>query len=492
MPLSGLDIGSTGAKITVLSESGALLHTGYRDYPVSRATSEHEVDAVSIWDAVKALLRDAATAVPGISAVGVTSFGESFVLLDEQDHVLCPTMMYTDPRGEAEAALLSQRLGERLSEICGATPHAMYSLPKLMWIKEHQPELYVKARRVCLIADYVSLRLTGNHLIDHSLAARTLGFDIRKMCWSEAIFTAAGLDPGLFGKPVPTGTDAGPVLPALAQELDLPKNLRVVLCCHDQVAAAVGSGVLMPGMATDGAGTVQCITPIFSPVPDGRGLQDHHYSIVPFLRKDTYCCYAFQFTGGSLVKWFVDNLARKQPGIAPYDQLESGMIDAPTGILVLPHFAGAATPYMDTGSKGAFVGLTLSHNASDLYRALLEGITYEMRLNLDCLGEAGLTVDGLFATGGCAKSKLWLQMKADILGMPVTRMSVDEAGTVGGIMLTGVATGAYKDLDAAKQALVRPVHVYKPRPEMVAQYAPHYLRYRELYRALRPLMEDIK
>ncbi len=486
MPISGLDIGSTGAKITVLTESGALLHTGYRAYP----TSGHEVDARHIWDAVKSLLTDAAQAVPSLSAVGVTSFGESFVLLDGAGDVLCPTMMYTDRRGEVEAAALFAQLGERIAEISGTAPHAMYSLPKLMWIKAHRPETFARVRRVCLIADYISYKLTGNHLIDHSLAARTMGFDIRKMDWSDALFRAADLDPALFGVPVPTGTDAGPVQPQLAAELGLPEGLRVVLCCHDQVAAAVGAGVLYPGMATDGAGTVQCVTPVFSPIPDGGGLQAHNYSIVPFLRPETYCCYAFSFTGGSLVKWFVDNLAQRQPGASVYDQLESGMTDAPTGILVLPHFAGAATPYMDTGSRGAFVGLTLAHTQSDLYRAVLEGIAYEMRLNLETLSASGLGVDGLFATGGGAKSALWLQMKADILGVPVTRMSVDEAGTVGGIMLTGVATGVYSGLDEAKSELVRPVHIYEPRPGMHDQYQAHYRRYRRLYQAVRPLMED--
>ncbi|MEM5770687.1 MAG: FGGY-family carbohydrate kinase, partial [Bacillota bacterium] len=164
-------------------------------------------------------------------------------------------------------------------------------------------------------------------------------------------------------------------------------------------------------------------------------LQKKHYSVVPFM-ENAYCCYAFTFTGGSLVKWFVDGFAEqyrieaKQKGFTIYQLMEGQMADKPTGILALPHFAGAATPYMDTGSKGAFVGLELSHSPVDVLRAIMEGITYEMRINMDNLEDGGIHIRGLNATGGCSKSRLWLQMKADVLGIPITRIDVDEAGTV--------------------------------------------------------------
>ena len=493
MAIGGLDIGSTGAKITVLEESGTPLHTGYAEY--ARNTGPHEVDPESIWAAVKRLLADAAKAVPTIEAVGITSFGESFALLDEHDGVLMPSMMYTDPRGEAEANWLREKLGaEAIGSIAGAAPHSMFSLPKLMWVKRNQPDLFLRAKRVCLIVDYLVYKLTGRRLIDYSLAARTMGLDVRNLCWSETIFNAADIDPALFSKPVPSGTDAGVILPSLAEELGVHRGLRVVVCCHDQVAAAVGAGVTRPGIAIDGAGTTQCVTPVFSPMPPGNALQNSNYPVVPFLWPDTYCTYAFTFTGGSLVKWFVDNFAgigrqeAAEKGISVYDFLESHMRDEPTGILALPHFAGSGTPTMDTGSRGAVVGLTLSHRPADLYRAVLEGIAYEMRLNLERLSEADIFVSGLNASGGGAKSALWLQMKADILGVPVTRMSVDEAGTVGGIMLTGVATGVYQDLDEAAGVLVRPLRVYEPRQVMRERYGEHYLRYRGLYDAVRPLV----
>lgn len=496
MSIAGLDIGSTGAKITVADEKGNVLHTGYMDYPVSRQRDAHEMDASLIWDTVQALLTDAATAVTDIQAVGITSFGESFVLLDENDQILYPTMMYTDPRGEEQAHQLSDILGaERISDIAGTLPHPMFSLPKLMWIKQRQPEVFRRVKHVFLMGDFIAYMLTGQRIIDYSLAARTMGFNIRKLKWSRSIFEAADINSSLFSHPVPSGSKVGSILPELAATLNLPESCTVVICGHDQIAASVGSNAMSPGIAANGAGTVECITPVFTSIPENAALQRRNYSVVPFLNKGNYCCYAFSFAGGSLIEWFLSELAsgparramEKDKSI--YKVLEHASPDEPTGILVLPHFAGAATPYMDTGSQGAFLGLKLSHTNADLYRAVMEGITYEMMLNLETLSEAGVRVKSLNASGGCARSEVWLQMKADILGIPVTRLSIDEAGTVGGLLFTGVAIGLYKNLDTAAEALVKPLYTYQPRMDMHDKYQKHYQRYRQLYSSVRHLMD---
>jgi len=494
MAIGGLDIGSSGAKITVMDKEGKALYSGYQEYAVTRNVGAHEIDAEEIWKAVKILIKKAATEVPELSAIGITSFGESFVLLNEKGEILSPTMMYTDPRGEEEADQLRQKLGDDFIKAnVGTASHPMYSLPKLMWVRNNQSDIFNRTKKVCLIADYLVFKLTGNHLIEYSLAARTMGLDIRTKAWNQEVFKAAGIDPGLFGKLVPSGTDAGSVLPGIAEELGLSKELRVVLCCHDQVAAAVGSNVIKPGLATDGGGSVQCMTPVFSSIPKDGTLQDNHYSIVPFL-SDSYCCYAFSFTGGSLVKWFVDNFAEQyrieaaKKNMRVYELMEGQMIDNPTGILVLPHFAGAATPYMDTGSKGAIVGLELAHSPIEIFQAIMEGISYEMKINMEKLAEGGIKIESLNATGGCAKSRLWLQMKADILGVPVTRMGVDEAGTIGVIMLTGLAVGIYKSLQEAAEKLVKTLETYLPRKDKQKEYEKHYQRYKNLYNAVRPLV----
>lgn len=494
MLLAGLDIGSTGCKLSAFRLDGTLVGSAYRDYPVQRSHSAHEVDAAAIWAAVQEVIADSEKQFPGIAGIGITSFGESFVLLDENDQPLLPVMLYTDPRGEEQAARLGDQLGkDTLIEITGLSPHSMYSLPKLMWVKENLPEVYAKVKRIFLMEDYIVYLLSGTIQIDYSLATRTMAFDIRNLCWSEEVFCAAGIDPQLLSRPVPTGTSAGQIKRELTEKLGLWEGTTVVSVSHDQVAAAIGSGVFDESRTVDGAGTVQCMTPVFSTY-DKAKMAENNYSIVPFVKPGSFVTYAFSYTGGALVKWFVDNLAQdavreaKERDISVYDLLEGVGDGVPTGILVLPHFAGAATPTMDGGSKGAIVGLTLSHTQKDLYRAVMEGVCYEMRLNQELLSGCGVAIAPLHATGGGAKSRVWMQMKADVLNVPVMALTTSEAGATGSAMLVGVALGLYPNLEAAAERMVKVREVFLPREDAHARYEEVYQRYKQLYRAVRPLV----
>lgn len=494
MKFAGLDIGTTGCKVTVYREDGEYLGRVYRDYPVQRSHSEHEVDPSAIWSAVKEVLSSAAKDYPGIKGVGVTSFGETFVALGKDGQPLAPAMLYTDPRGEAECSRLVEALGEDfITEHTGIKPHSMYSLPKLMWMKENCPDLYSQIGRVCLIEDYIVYSLTGTAQIDYSLATRTMAFDIHKLAWCHEIFEAAGIEESLFSRPVPTGTSAGPIKEELAKEFGLPTDCVAVSVSHDQVAAAIGSGVFSSDCAVDGAGTVECITPVFQSY-DTAKMAAGSYAIVPYIIPGSYVCYAFSFTGGALVKWYTDNLAgyaaaeAKTQNCSLHDLLEEGWKGTPSGLLVLPHFAGAATPYMDPGSKGAILGLGVETTQRDIYRAILEGVTFEMKLNMDRLADAGVTIPALRATGGGANSRVWTQMKADILNVPITALRSNEAGAAGSAMLVGIATGVFPDLSAAAKALVAERETFSPRAEVHERYLPVYENYKKIYDAVRPLV----
>ena len=496
MMLAGLDIGTTGCKITVYDTDGKYLARVYRDYHLTRTTKEHEVNADKIWLAVRELLVQAAEQVPDIRGIGITSFGETFVLLDEYDMPMRSSMLYTDPRGEAECLALCEAVGrKRLSDITGVNPHPMYSIAKLMWVKNNHPEMYGKVRRICLMEDYIVYLLTGTAQIDYSLAARTMAFDIRTLDWSDEVFAAADVDKSLFSQTVPTGTSAGILKRNIAEELGLNPDTIIVSAGHDQVAAAVGSGVFDVGVAVDGAGTVECITPVFEGIPNGGGLREGNYAIVPHVETGKYVCYAFSYTGGALVQWFVENMAgyaatdAAQAGISIYGQLEGCTPrDEPTGLLVLPHFAGAATPYMDYGSRGAIVGLTLNTTQNDVFYGIMEGVCYEMLLNKRRLEQAGVTFQSMRATGGGANSRVWMQMKADVLGLPVTALLTADAGGCGAAMMAGRAVGVYPDLRAAARKMVVERETYQPCGEMHEKYLQVYHRYEKLYEAVRPLV----
>lgn len=486
MKIAGLDIGTTGCKLTVFDESGRYLDKAYRDYPVRRDLGGHEIDAGAIMDGVYGVIGELAKKYPDIAGIGVTSFGETCVLTDEEGAPLSPAMLYTDPRGAEECKELTEKLGaDKIARITGLAPHEMYSISKIMWVKKNKPELFEKVKHIFLIEDYVVWSLTGNAQIDYSLATRTMAFDINTLGWSDEILSAAGIDGSLLSHPVPTGTPAGKIVPGKTALRDC----LAVSVSHDQVAAAVGAGVFDGSAAVDGAGTVECLTPVYDSLPDIGVMAKGYFSVVPYAVPGKYVAYAFSYTGGALIQWARDTFGGGKSNAELEAEYEG---DGPTGLLVLPHFAGAATPYMDTGSKGAILGLTTATTPGELYRACMEGVAYEMRLNFDALTGSGVRFTSLRATGGGAKSRVWMQMKADILNMPITALETADAGTVGSAMLTGVAVGLFRDLTDAAAHMVRETQTYRPRPEMHEKYMKIYGRYRRLYRAVRPLMEEIK
>lgn len=486
--VAGLDIGTTACKCTAFDGEGNVLAVCRREYSL---LSQNEVDALQLWQAVQEVLCEIAEKCPEIEGIGVTSFGESFVVTDEEGQPLHPVMLYTDPRGAEECARLTALVGkERITAITGLAPHEMYSLPKLMWLKERKPELWKQVRHIFLMEDYIVYRLTGKAQIDYSLACRSLAFDLESLTWSKELLEAAGIAEALLPRPVPSGTVAGTLLPGICP---LGENTKIVNVSHDQLAAAVGAGAFREGTAVDGAGTVQCLTPIFTKLPDAEALAENAYCIVPYVIPGQYVSYAFSYTGGALLQWFTENFCKEEARLAGAQgvnaYLESLCPKEPTGLLVLPHFAGAATPYMDTGSRGAILGLSTTTSLPRLYRGCMEGVSYEMYLNYRRMKACGIDFDHLYATGGGARSPMWMQMKADIFLKPVTALQTADAGTVGSAMLTGVAVGLFPSLEAAAEKMVRPIHTYTPDLEQHERYMKHFERYEAVYAAVRPLME---
>ncbi|MBQ7247805.1 MAG: carbohydrate kinase [Lachnospiraceae bacterium] len=496
MKIGGLDIGTTGCKLTLFDGTGRQLARAYRDYPVRRDLSGHEIDACALLDAAMDVIREVASAHPDIDGIGVTSFGETFVLTDGEGRPLHPAMLYTDPRGERECRQLAETLSEeKICRITGLRPHEMYSISKLAWIRNKHPEIYDAAAHAFLIEDLVVFALTGKAQIDYSLASRTMAFDVNCLKWSGEIFDAAGVDISLMSEPVPTGTPAGLIRDGLASQLGVRPGCMIVSVSHDQISAAVGAGAFDPDVAVDGAGTVECLTPIYDHMPDPAVMAEGYFSTVPYVIPGRYAAYAFSYTGGALLQWCTDRFASAEKklaadeGISVNEYLERAYKgEGPTGLLVLPHFAGAATPYMDTGSRGAVIGLDMETDLPTLYRACMEGVAYEMRVNYEALRRTGAAFKKLNATGGGAKSAVWMQMKADVLGVPVTALSVSDAGTVGSAMLTGVAVGAFRDLSEAASVMVRELQTYQPRPEMGRRYDRVFERYARVYDAVRPLV----
>lgn len=495
MSLIGLDIGTTGCKCTIFGIDGKAGAYSYSEYDTKSPRSGYfEIDPDEVWESVKKVIFNAVSSYRGenIKALSISSFGEAVVLVDKNDKVLANSILYMDRRGADECKIIEEILGkEKIMQIAGVSSHPMYTINKIMWIKKNVPEIYNRACRFMLFGDFISYRLAGDAVIDHSLASRTMTFDIVSKKWSDKILEIADIDEKKFSKIAPSGTIIGRVRREIAKEIGLSDDILVVTGGHDQVCAAVGAGVLNEGMAIDGIGTVECITPVFNRPVINKVMLKNKYNCVPFAKKGMYASYAFNFTGGSLLKWYRDTFASylkeyaDKTGMNTYEFLDKAASKNPTRLLVIPHFAGAGTPYMDTDAKGAILGLDLNTSAPEIYRAMLEGVTYEMALNVECLQIAGIEISTLRAVGGGARSDLWLQIKADIMQRKVERLNIDEAGTLGAAIIAGTATGVFGTFQEAASLLIKVKKEFFPDLRQGDIYSENFKKYKKAYKSLK-------
>jgi xylulokinase len=504
MSVLGIDIGTSGCKASVVDAEGRVSGRAYREYALhSPGPGMQEIDPELVWRSVKEVIARAAAASgagAGVRALSVSSFGEAIVPVARDGGALRNAILYIDRRGAEEARSLAEGLGEeRVLAITGAPPHAMYSVSKLLWLRRHERAAFDGAWKFLLLADFALLRLGARPHTDYSLAARTQAFDVSRKAWSPEILDFAGIGEGRLGEAVQAGAVVGELGRALAGELGLAAGTLLVAGGHDQCCAALGSGVAGPGVAVDGLGSTECVTPAFDRPVINAATAAAGFACVPHVLEGLYVTYAFTFTCGSVLKWFRDALAgdrraeAERRGADVFDLLIEEAVGAPGGdpspLLLLPHFAGAATPYMDSGAKGAIVGLGIETTGRDIVRAILEGVTFEMMVNLERLEEAGIAVDELRAAGGLAKSEAFLQLKSDMMGRPISALDAGEAGTMGVAMLAGAACGLFPSARAASSSLARVRRVFEPDMAARERYLERFELYKRMYPAVKGILQ---
>ncbi len=486
MNFLSLDIGTTCCKSQLFSEQGEILRYSSEEYAFLEKEGEKYADIRGIFSRVKKMLADTAKEYE-ISSLCISSFGESFVLLDEKDELLSDPMLYTDPRGEKEAEELLQTFGaEKLFSVTGTVPQSMYSLSKLLWIRKNRPEIFARAKKCMLICDYLGYLLTGKRVIDYALASRTGAFDIKTLQFSKEILEQCGISAELFSSPAPTGSIVGELREELKKELGIRGSCLLVLGSHDQICSALGAGAVKAGDAVDGMGTVECITPLFSQRPSDVSMGMEGYVCVPYAVPGLYCTYMFNYSCGSLVNWYRKDILHGYHGEEEnvYTYLEK-TDDSPSGILVLPYFAGAATPYQNINAKGAVLNLSVGTRDADLYKAIMEGTAMEMRLNTENVSKYGIFVSRIVATGGGANSKKWLSLKASVQNVPVRTLRSSEGGLCGCAMLQAAALGLVKDLQAAARIFVQYQEEFLPDANRHSAYEGQYKKYKKLYQTVK-------
>jgi xylulokinase len=486
--LLGVDIGTTGTKAIAFTPDGQPVARGYADYPLHAGEGGvAECDAVAVLDAVRFAIRqataEAARSGAGpVLALAAAAQGEAFVPVDAQFRPLRRAILTFDRRGEDGRAELAASGWEGRTEQAGLPLSWIVTAAKLAWLRRHEPDLYRRAAAFLCFEDLLVAHLAGRPVISDSLAQRTWLLDRRARRWEPEALAALELA-GRVADVAPAGEVVGEVGPESAKALGLTPGCKVVAGAHDQTAALLGAGAILPGMAAHSIGTVDCMSLTLRDGPAapfcarGYGLGLHP---LPGLAVTL----AFGFGGGSLLAW-----AKAVMGVADVAALLAEVPEAPGEAFAVPFWAGSGTPDLDARDKGALFGLTLETGRGELVAALLRGMALETRRNLHVLTELGVEVREIRLVGGGTRDPGWSQLRADVTGRAYTEMAVRDAGCLGAAILAATGAGLYRDIPAACDAMVRPGRRHEPDPARVAFYDrlfPAYLAAVAATRSARP------
>jgi xylulokinase len=511
--LLGLDIGTSGAKALLCDQRGTVLATATAEYPLhSPRPLWSEQDPADWWRGARAaivdVLRQAGADGAQVAGLGLTGQMHGAVFLDARDQVIRPALLWNDQRTAAECAEITERVGAaRLIEIAGNPALTGFQAPKIVWLRNHEPENYARLARVLLPKDYIRLLLTGVAAADASDAAGTLLLDLHARDWSDEILRALDI-PRAWLPNVVEGPDVtGSLLPEVAAELGLPAGLPVIAGGGDNAAAAVGTGITRTGVISSSIGTSGVLFAHADTIAlDPQGRLHTFCHAVP----GKYHLMAVTLSAGGSFQWLrnlfrisdfgfsiedpADLQSKIQNPKLSYDQLTALAAEAPIGaegLIFLPYLTGERTPHLDPLARGAFVGLTSRHTIGHMARAVMEGVTFSLRDGLEIMRALGLPLGEVRATGGGGRSALWRQMQADIYGAEVATLAAEEGPAYGAALLAGIGSGLFADVGAAVDQCVVVSGTTQPDPAAQERYNQVYAVYRDLYGKLRESMHQL-
>ncbi len=501
MSLIGLDVGTTGCKAIVFSEAGHMLGQAAREYGIlTPQPTWAEQDAEQVWELAWESLKEAVAPVkddPPV-ALALSCQGEAVTPVDATGRAIRQTILGMDTRTAAENDWLVEQFGaENLFNRTGMPTNTVNTLPKLLWLQRNEPDVWQQADQFLLYEDFFLRRLGGQATISPCLASRTQMFDLSAGDWADDILDACRIERDRLAPVAPEHGVVGTLRPELARELGLSNEVTLVSGGHDQACAALGSGVIKSGLAMVSSGTAEVVEVAMETPALDEALREGDISVYRHVVPGLFLAMTLNHSGGLSLRWYRDTLGRweieqaQKTGQDAYDLLLADAPAGPTRLLFLPHFSGSGTPTWDHTSKGALLGLTFADTQATIVKALLEGLTFELRHNLDLLQDIGVTINELHAVGGGAKSEVWLQLKADICRIPLRIPQVTEAACLGAALLAGVAAGVYPDFAAAVAQTVHLERRIEPDPDSVAAYNQKYPLYRQVYPTLIELQRQL-
>jgi sugar (pentulose or hexulose) kinase len=489
--LLALDAGTTSVKAGLFQSDGRCLASALQEYAlISNSADEAELDPLTYWQAacqaIQSVLSKAHVDPGDVTGLAVSSQGETTITLDKFGQPLRNALVWLDNRAVSQAKYLKERLGSKVYVHTGI-PDVIptWTACKVLWIKENEPEIFEKAEKFLLVQDYLIYRLTGRYITDGSISCTSLFFDIVQHAWWDEALAAVGISENKLARVQLPGSIAGPLTEAAASELGLTPRTRVVCGGMDQSVGAIGAGNIKTGVISETTGaalTVQASIP--NPTVDQSGqtpVYEHsvagEYLFVPVCP-----------TAGMAYKWFKDQFAQieivqgEKEDLNVYELLNRLAEKAPAGcdgLIMLPHLMGAYSPDINPAERGVFCGFTLHHQREHFVRAILEGVAFLLRRNLQLIERSGVVIREVRSTGGGSRGELWNQIKADVCNVPIVLLENEDTALVGDAILAGVACGIFRTITEGVDAMVSVKSHIQPGMD-VAVYAKAYQRYCDL------------
>ena len=479
------DIGTTALKTALIDPTGRLLAVHVEEYAFHTPQADWaEMEPEAYWRAAaigaRAVLDRAQLIRSEQVVIGFSSQGQTFVPIDRRGKHLYNAIVWTDTRAQGiadewEARRLSRDDFRRITGYPWLP--AGLTVFKIAWLAREAPGAHRAWKFLCL-PDYLIYRLTGETVTDHVTAQFSGLFDLQSSSWEPQFLDAIGITSDQLPFVVPSGTEVGTVLPKAAAELGVPAYSKVCAGTNDQIAGALGAGNAKPGIVTETTGTALAVV-----ATTPNLLEDTRMVVGCHAAKDRFFAMPFTITSAIVLKWFRDLCCKN----CSYDSFLEGVENvAPgcDGLTVLPHFAGTASPTFNPNARGVFAGLALGHTRAHIARAIMESCCCSLQECLKPIVEHGLSIRSVRSLGGAARSDLWLQMKADMLGVGVERPECSDAASLGAAVLAAAGIGEFESIEEASEAWYRPARVFEPNPELHIRYRDIYERYLDLYRRL--------
>lgn len=486
----GIDIGTSSTKISLFDEKCRIIHSFSKDYETDYPCAGWSEQNPDIWynavsEGIPALVKGIDPSL--IKGIGTGGQMHGLVILDEDDKVIRPAILWNDGRTEEETDYLNNEIGkERLAELTGNIAFAGFTAPKLLWLRKHEPENFKKINKIMLPKDYINYRLTGTHASDYSDASGMLLLDVKNKKWSQEMMDICQLTESQLPSLFESYECIGEVMPAEAKKLGLSAHVKVVAGAGDNAAAAIGTKTVGEGECNISLGTSGTIF-----ISSESFREDENNGLHSFAHADgRFHLMGCILSAASCNKWLMDKVLFSKDYEKEQEKIELDDLGN-NHVFFLPYLMGERSPINDVNARGTFTGLSLETERKDLVQAVLEGVSFAIRDNVEVARKLGIRIEESKVCGGGAKSRLWLKILANVLDMKLIIPHNEQGPSLGAAMLAMVGCGAYADVSQASEQMTEAVDIIDPEPTIVMRYDAQYKKYKQIYPTMKTLFKAI-